>query len=1215
MDQEDDRSRQPADRPPAADTGCSVAAGEAEFQQRIRELTAINNVARAVVSSLSVKEVISCACEQISAAPAPALIAAYLLEGDKLLLHEFWDKGLKESARPEAVTRVGECLCGLAAKLRKPIYSADVRKDPRVTLDVCTHAGITSFAALPLMFRDEVLAVLGLGWHEERELARQAQFLETIADQTAAGIQNARLHEHARQYAEELEQRVNESTRAQKALQESEERFRTVFSTSPDAVILSTLEDGRIVDANEAFTALTGYSREEALGKTSLDLGIWLDPRDREKLIEPLRRTGSAKDVEALFRMKDGALRIGLMSAKVIMLGGAAYVVSVTKDIDEWRRTQEALRANELRLRTFMETFHGIAFSVGLDLKPIFLHGAVEAITGYSEEELLAENPRLDKLVHPDDRERVLGTIKQMRSVSDCTWEQEFRIKHKDGKSRWVHAFIRNVCDDSGKPQYFQGAVYDITEQRKLQEERDRLFNLSLDMLCIAGFDGMFKQVNPAWTGTLGWSEEELLSRPWIEFIHPDDREATLSAGERLSEGNAVHSFESRFSCKEGPCRWLSWTAFPLPEDKLIFAVARDVTGRKESMENLRIESEKFRTLAEHAPFGLCMIGEDGRFVYINPKFTDMFGYDLNDVPDGRHWFRLAYPDQYYRHEVISTWLQDVERAGVGEARPRVFTVRCKDGADKIIHFRSVRLATGEDLMSCEDITERTLARQKLLESERRYRILFDESRDGIFITSRDGTLMDANRSFLEIFGYAREEMIGTNVRELYLNPFDRERYQQTIESEGSVKDYELLLKNREGGELSCQLTATVRQGEDGSVLGYQGSVRDVTERKRLERQLLHAQKMEALGTLAGGIAHDFNNLLQIIMGYVELLLFGKKPQDPDYARLQAVQKAALKGSELVRRILLFGRKVEAQRRPINLNEEITQALELLDRTVPKTIEISLHMARGLKMVNADPGQLTQILLNLTVNAMDAMPDGGKLTIETGNVTLNEQYCSTHIEAKPGDYVLLSVSDTGYGMEKAVLEHIFEPFFTTKKMGEGTGLGLAMVFGIVKNHGGYVTCYSEPGMGTVFKVYLPAMETEVARAIESDAETPTGGVETILLVDDQESIRVLAGEFLTLAGYKVLTASNGREALEIFKEKRADISLVILDLIMPEMGGRQCLDELLKIDPDARVVLASGFSFNGQMSKDIEQRTRGFVEKPYEMQQLLRVVREVLDAG
>jgi CheY-like chemotaxis protein/two-component sensor histidine kinase len=370
---------------------------------------------------------------------------------------------------------------------------------------------------------------------------------------------------------------------------------------------------------------------------------------------------------------------------------------------------------------------------------------------------------------------------------------------------------------------------------------------------------------------------------------------------------------------------------------------------------------------------------------------------------------------------------------------------------------------------------------------------------------------------------------------------------------------------------------------------------------------------MEAVGNLAGGIAHDFNNILQVVLGFSQVLLQQKKEGEADYSRIEKIYNAGQRGADLVKNLMMFSRHSEPVFLPTNLNHEVLQVRDLLSQTIPKTINVDINLEEDLKSIQADRSQLGQILMNLAVNARDAMPNGGTLRIETANVELDKEYCSDHIGAKPGSHILLTVSDTGQGMDKETLAHIFEPFFTTKEVGKGTGLGLATVHGIVNLHGGHMECYSEICQGATFKVYFPAIQTE------QDMEAPTsetpipGGTETVLLVDDDDAVRDWCQELLGSFGYEVITAGNGKEAVEMCQTMGDSISLVILDLIMPVMDGRQCLAEILRIKPSAKVIIASGYSESGPTSRSMTGGAKGFVEKPYNESQLLTTIRKVLD--
>jgi C4-dicarboxylate-specific signal transduction histidine kinase/ActR/RegA family two-component response regulator len=386
-------------------------------------------------------------------------------------------------------------------------------------------------------------------------------------------------------------------------------------------------------------------------------------------------------------------------------------------------------------------------------------------------------------------------------------------------------------------------------------------------------------------------------------------------------------------------------------------------------------------------------------------------------------------------------------------------------------------------------------------------------------------------------------------------------------------------------------------------------------QKKRLENQLLHAQKMEAIGTLAGGIAHDFNNLLQAISGYTQLLLMRKDASDPDFSKLEVIQSSTLKASELTKQLLIFSRKMESKLKPLDLNHEVLQVCKILQRTIPRMITFDLKLSESLKVVNADSAQLEQILMNLGVNARDAMADGGSLTFQTENVYLDRGYATSMLGATPGEYILLTVADTGHGMDKETLQHIFEPFYTTKEAGKGTGLGLAIVYGIVQNHNGYIQVDSRPGGGTTFRIYFPVLKGDGLEKAEAKVqkESPRGK-ERILLVDDEKTVLDIGQDLLRQYGYETLLADGGEKAIEIYRQEKDRIDLVILDLIMPGMGGQKCFQELLKINPKIKVIISTGASAEEQVREAFSPHPVGFVSKPYQLKDMLEKVREILDA-
>jgi len=403
---------------------------------------------------------------------------------------------------------------------------------------------------------------------------------------------------------------------------------------------------------------------------------------------------------------------------------------------------------------------------------------------------------------------------------------------------------------------------------------------------------------------------------------------------------------------------------------------------------------------------------------------------------------------------------------------------------------------------------------------------------------------------------------------------------------------------------------------EEGDVIRVAGVAQEIPQEeagRRPEDRIQQARKLEAVGTLAGGVAHDFNNLLQTIQGYTQLLLLDKDENHPEARSLQAIDRAADRAAGLTRRLLTFGRRMESRLEPLDLNRQVREVLENLGRTFPSAVRVELSLAGAPAFVQADAGQLEQVLESLCANAREAMPEGGCLRVETTLVSLDRTFVESRPEMLPGDYLLLSVSDTGLGMEEEVRERMFEPFFTTKGIGMGSGLGLSMVYGIVKSHGGHVDCESVPGRGTTFRLYWPASDEAPAAASAGAMVVEEGRGETILLVDDEAAVRSLIEEILSRFGYRVLTAPSGEKALRVFEKHRSEIALVILDLIMPGMGGMRCLEELLRRAPELKILVASGYSAGQSVRDALNLGAREFVSKPYSVRALLRVVTSTLE--
>ncbi len=514
------------------------------------------------------------------------------------------------------------------------------------------------------------------------------------------------------------------------------------------------------------------------------------------------------------------------------------------------------------------------------------------------------------------------------------------------------------------------------------------------------------------------------------------------------------------------------------------------------------------------------------------------------------------------------------------------------------------------------------LADKALQESEEKYRTIVEGLEEGYFEIDLDQNLTFFNDPLCKILGYSRDDLSGKNTR-AFTSPATTgkmneicARVQKTAEPI-RVTDYDAIGKT--GDSIALELTASLRRNSRGAPIGFRGVLRDVSEKKaaearnrKLEIQVRQAQKMESIGTLAGGIAHDFNNILMGIQGNASLMALKTDPGHPNYEKIKNIETYVENGTELTRQLLGFARRGKYHAIATDVNDVIDKSASMFGRT-KKEIRIQMDLAPDIWTAEVDRGQIEQALLNLYVNAWQAMPRGGDLYLRTENVILDSKFVNNKpYKVEAGDYIKITVTDTGIGIDKDTRERIFEPFFTTKEMGRGTGLGLASVYGVIKNHGGYINVYSEIDQGTTFSIYLPASRKKIQKEIEKTVPTVAMGTGTILLIDDEETIIKVGEELLRELGYEVLAARSGQEAIELYQKNADKIDLVIMDMIMPGMGGGETFDRLKRINRDIKVLLSSGYSINGQASKILERGCDGFIQKPFNLIQLSDKIQQII---
>jgi PAS domain S-box-containing protein len=645
----------------------------------------------------------------------------------------------------------------------------------------------------------------------------------------------------------------------------------------------------------------------------------------------------------------------------------------------------------------------------------------------------------------------------------------------------------------------------------------------------------------------------------------------------------------------------------------------RDAAGKlrgfSEISHDLRENKEseaKYRGLLEAAPDAMVVVNTGGEIVLLNVQAEKQFGYRRDEllgqkvkniIPEG-FAERLIADDlrssEDARAQQIGTGIELTGRRKDGSEFPIEIMLSPLDGADGILVTAAIR-----------DITER---------KRRDYDLscmaaVVESSHDAIIGLTTEGIVLTWNHGAERIYGYAVEEAMGRSV--LFLSPPERSvedsKLLDMVDHTDALENFETVRVKKDGTRVQIALTLSAIRDTDGQMVGISSVARDVSDSKTLEEMLRQSQKMEAVGQLAGGVAHDFNNLLSVIIGYTGLLLDEMKPDDPERKSIEEIQKAGERAALLTRQLLAFSRKQVLQPKMLDLNAVVVGAEKLLQRLIGEDIELHIVPNYALGQIKADAGQLEQIIMNLAVNARDAMPPGGKLTIETANVHIDEEYAGQHPSTRVGPHVMLSVTDTGCGMDDKIKAHIFEPFFTTKEFGKGTGLGLSTVYGIVKQSGGSVWVYSEIGVGTTFKIYLPCVNPIPEIASPKDGqEKVTGGSQTILVVEDEVALLHVTRRSLASVGYAILAAQSPADAIQISKDHPGPIHLMVTDVIMPGMSGAQLAAHLSALRPEMKVLYVSGYTDDTIVRHGVLEPGLAFLQKPFSPKTLARKVGEVL---
>jgi two-component system cell cycle sensor histidine kinase/response regulator CckA len=828
------------------------------------------------------------------------------------------------------------------------------------------------------------------------------------------------------------------------------------------------------------------------------------------------------------------------------------------------------------------------------------------------------------------DMENIYAMWEELKKGKPMRFETLHRVA--SGKLVPVEVTVNYLVHEGRE--YSAGYFHDITERKAmevtLKESEENL--ITAQRIARVGnwvrdLSGHLLSASTEFYRIFGVSREEfpVTFESLADIAHPEDRDRVRSTIETFLRNHVPYSVEYRIILADGEVKIVLGKGEVVFDDQgkpsRMVGIAQDLTELRRVEAALRKSEERYALAVQATNDGIWDVDFATGEAYFSPRWKSMLGYEDNEIPnDLEEWKKRLHPDDLQK--VIEARTEYL--AGRTPAYEVEYRLRHKNGSYCWVLSRGacVRDSRGKPYRfsgSHIDITKRIILERALKESEKKYRDLFEESKNAIAIVDVGGRITDVNPAAAELLGYTREELLSMSfASDFGIAPTVGEELLKTLTSCGFVKDFELELRRKDGRKVVVHFSATVTRDESGNVTGYRGIAHDMTEHKRLEQQLMQAQKMESIGILAGGVAHDFNNILTAISGYGETIR-DHIPEDDGLLResTEQVLRAADRAADLTRSLLAFSRRQLILPKRVEVGVILRNTSKLIRRLIGEDIELSTSFSDSKLPVMADTGQIEQVLMNLATNARDAMPHGGRMHISTRQVIVREGTEARFDLAKPGKYARISISDTGVGIERKYLGSIFEPFFTTKEVGKGTGLGLAMAYGAIKQHDGSIVVKSRPGNGTTFSIYLPVVEDDDAvREKQRGTVNPTpGGTETLLIAEDEEMVRSFMKKAFERAGYRVIAAADGEEAVEKFRENMKDISLILSDVIMPKKNGREILEEVKRMKPGIKVIFISGYTANVMHEKGILGQDTEIVTKPFLKDDLLRKVRDVLDKG
>ncbi len=1031
------------------------------------------------------------------------------------------------------------------------------------------------------------------------------------------------------QYTVAMLQDITEHKRTEQAVHESGEKFRSLVSNIPDVVW--TLDANlRFVFISKNIERISGFSVEE-IDQHGAELYLAsLHPDDADKVKDGLRALfaeGRPFDVECRVRHKNGNWKwVHDRAVSTYEKGGIRYADGLLSDITERKQAEEALRESEERYRSVVT-----AMAEGIIVQDasgaiIACNQSAQRILGLSEKQLLGRasiDPRWgaiheDGSPFPGELHPAMVALRTGETQSTVC----MGVHNPDGMVTWITINAQPIWGSNQQvPSAVVTSFADITERKQAEEALSRSeerFRSLVENATVGIYrttpEGRILTANPALVGMLGFQDVEELS---LRNLEEDGFEPSYPRAvfrERLEQDSEVRGLEEAWKRQDGSVIFVRESARAIrnKDGKVLWydGIVEDITENKLAEAKLHASETRYRRLFEASQDGILILNADtGEIDDVNPSLIELLGFTEAEILGKK--LRDIGP----LRDIVLSKVSFAELQSKGFIRYEDLPLETRDGRRINVEFVSnVYLANEKKVIQCNirDITERRRAEAEHV----RLVTAIEQSAEAVVITNPDGNIEYVNPAFTRITGYDREEALGQNPRILKSGNQDPEFYQQMWEAilRGQSWHGELTNRRKDGGLYTEQMTITPVRDEYGKLTHFIATKQDVTERRSLEGQLQQASKMEAVGRLAGGVAHDFNNLLTVINGYSEILLERSSSDQKASDYLKEINEAGARAASLTRQLLAFSRRQVLTPQVLDLNAVVANLEKMLRRLIGEDVQLSTLLDPALGQIKADPGQIEQVLMNLAVNARDAMPSGGHLTLETRNVELDEEYARKHPTVKPGPHVMVGVSDTGMGMTPETQARLFEPFFTTKELGKGTGLGLATVYGIVKQSGGSIWVYSELGHGTVFKIYFPLVgERAEGSELPTTAKDSAAGTETILMVEDEEGVRSLVRLALVAGGYNVLETDSAEKALAVCANHPGPIHLLLTDVIMPEMSGPEVASKVAALRPGIRVLYMSGYTDDAVLHHGIVSQDMSFIQKPFSPLALRKKIREVLE--